>query len=182
VRWDGRKLRWAEAILLGGISLSEWERDCGWECWRSVNETLKGSGLSRLAVHRLTSGVNIGIGLRVCRTRSDSCCSCSPFAPETLVLLGGLCSSTCMPTSPDPKSLFLSSLFISTVRLVSVCGAPRVDPGSIRQGGSADSAICEGEICEVDFKGVRTELFGGLPAHLWRQRRYWPSCLLNHQR
>jgi hypothetical protein len=41
-----------------------------------------------------------------------------------------------------------------------------VDPGSIRRGGSADSAICEGEICEVDFKGVRTELFGGLPAHL----------------
>jgi hypothetical protein len=143
-----------------------------------VNGTVKESGLSCLAVYRLTSGGNIGIWVRVCRTRSDSCCSCSPFSLETLVLLGGLCSSTCMPTSPDPRSLFLSSLFVSTVRLVSVCGAPRVDPSSIRRrGGSGGSAICEGEICAVDCKGVRTGLFGGLPAHLWRQHRYWPSCL-----
>jgi hypothetical protein len=143
-----------------------------------VNGTVKESGLSRSAVHRPTFVGNIGIGLRVCRTGSDSCCSCSPSSLETLVVLGGLCSSTCVPTSPDPKSLFLSSLFVSTVRLVSVCGAPRVNPGSIRRrGGSGGSAICEGEICAVDCKGVRTGLFGGSPAHLWRQHRNRPSCL-----
>jgi hypothetical protein len=37
-------------------------------------------------------------------------------------------------------------------------------------------------ICERDCNGVRTKPFGGSPAHLWWQHRYWPSRLPNHQR